>query len=189
MPLSIALLHHPMTDKHNDVVTTSITNLDIHDLARSAFTFGLHSYWVVHPVPAQRRFAERILQHWLEGWGATYNVNRKEALSVVHLAADLGEVADALEVEHGGIAPRFIATTAKRHSHSMPIAELRRRLDAEPNVPYCLVFGTGWGLHPMVIEEVDAVLEPITGPGAWNHLSVRAAVAIILDRLCGRAEV
>jgi hypothetical protein len=81
-----------MTDKHNDVVTTSITNLDIHDLARSAFTFGLHSYWVVHPVPAQRRFAERILQHWLEGWGATYNVNRKEALSVVHLAAHLGEV-------------------------------------------------------------------------------------------------
>lgn len=175
-----------MTDKHGDVVTTSITNLDIHDLARSALTFGLESCFIVHPIATQRAFARRILDHWLEGWGATYNFNRKEALSIVHLVCDLGEVADALEARHPGHTARFIATTAKRHSHSVPSEQLRRDLREQPEIPHCLVFGTGWGLHPMVFEEVDSVLAPIEGAGAWNHLSVRAAVAILLDRICGR---
>jgi hypothetical protein len=46
-----------------------------------------------------------------------------------------------------------------------------------------LVFGTGWGLAAPVVEEAHAVLEPIRGPGPWNHLSVRSACAIALDRL------
>lgn len=186
MSLSIVLLHHPMTDKCNDVVTTSITNFDIHDLARSAMTFGLHSYWLVHPVPTQRHFAERILRHWLEGWGSTYNATRKEALSVVRLASDLGEVAEQLEMEHPGTTARFIATSAKRYPNALTYDALRRRLDEQPEIPQCLIFGTGWGLHPLVFEEVDDILEPISGQGEWNHLSVRAAAAIILDRLRGR---
>lgn len=178
-----------MTDKHGDVVTTSITNLDIHDLARLAMTYGLEAYWLAHPIPTQREFARVVLEHWLEGWGASYNPNRKEALGVVRLVADLGEVAEALEAAHPGAPePVFIATTAKRYGHSAPMAELRRRLAAEPETPFCLIFGTGWGLHPMVLQEVDMVLEPIEGAGAWNHLSVRAAAAIILDRLLGRGE-
>jgi hypothetical protein len=34
-------------------------------------------------------------------------------------------------------------------------------------------------------ERADLVLAPILGPDAFNHLSVRAAASIILDRLCG----
>jgi hypothetical protein len=35
------------------------------------------------------------------------------------------------------------------------------------------------------MEQADYILEPIYGPGEYNHLSVRSAVAIILDRLLG----
>jgi hypothetical protein len=47
----------------------------------------------------------------------------------------------------------------------------------------CLLFGTGWGISQRVIETFDAVVEPIAGRGDFNHLSVRSAVAIALDRL------
>ncbi len=49
-----------------------------------------------------------------------------------------------------------------------------------------LIFGTGWGLAPAVVAEADALLEPIrSAVGDYNHLSVRSACAIALDRLCG----
>ena len=37
----LALLHYPVYDKGHKVVTTSITNMDIHDIARSARTYNL----------------------------------------------------------------------------------------------------------------------------------------------------
>ena len=36
--LAIALVHHPVLDKGGAIVTTALTNLDVHDLARSART-------------------------------------------------------------------------------------------------------------------------------------------------------
>jgi hypothetical protein len=36
--LYLALLHYPVYDKDHKIVTTSITNMDIHDIARSART-------------------------------------------------------------------------------------------------------------------------------------------------------
>lgn len=38
-----------------------------------------------------------------------------------------------------------------------------------------------------MMEKFDYILEPIHGTGEYNHLSVRSAVAIILDRLAGEA--
>ena len=52
--------------------------------------------------------------------------------------------------------------------------------------PLMLLFGTGFGLAPPVLERADLVLAPILGPGAYNHLSVRSAAGIILDRLRGK---
>ena len=50
-----------------------------------------------------------------------------------------------------------------------------------------VVFGTGWGLAPEVIRSADAILEPIRASieTRYNHLSVRSACAITLDRLLG----
>ena len=51
------------------------------------------------------------------------------------------------------------------------------------NRPVMILFGTGWGFRPEVFDNVDYVLEPILGAGDFNHLSVRSAVAILLDRI------
>jgi hypothetical protein len=48
-----------------------------------------------------------------------------------------------------------------------------------------LVFGTAWGLAPQALEQADFRLAPIAGAGEYNHLSVRSAVSIILDRALG----
>jgi hypothetical protein len=47
------------------------------------------------------------------------------------------------------------------------------------------LFGTGWGLTEELFDRADFILEPIKGSGDYNHLSVRTAAAIILDRLLG----
>ncbi|PID40198.1 MAG: hypothetical protein CR984_04510 [Proteobacteria bacterium] len=49
--------------------------------------------------------------------------------------------------------------------------------------PLVLAFGTAWGLADEFMAAADHVLEPLVGKGTYNHLSVRSAVAIILDRL------
>jgi hypothetical protein len=48
-----------------------------------------------------------------------------------------------------------------------------------------ILLGTGWGLAPDVLGDAEVFLAPIGGanPSGYNHLSVRAACAIVLDRL------
>ena len=181
--LYLALLHHPVYDKNGAVVTTAVTNMDVHDLGRLARTFGARAFYVATPVPTLRRLVERIMRHWDTGPGATYNHTRKEALALARLAPDLDAVIADVERETG-VLPRLVATTAREGGRRLSFAELRRRLhdDARPDL---LVLGTGWGLTEDVLGRADDVLEPIRGSAGWNHLSVRSAAAIILDRLCG----
>jgi hypothetical protein len=184
MSLYLALVHYPVCNKNGEIVATSITNLDIHDLARSAKTYGLDGVFYVTPVPSQQWFARRIIVHWSKGVGAVYNPTRKEALELARLVDDLSAVVEAITADTGR-KPFLAATTAKRRAGAIACAELRRRLETTDD-PYCLVFGTGWGLHESLFERMDFVLEPIAGPSDYNHLSVRAATAVILDRLRGQ---
>jgi hypothetical protein len=179
--LYVALVHHPVLDKNGAVVTTAVTNMDVHDIARLARTFGVRRYYVCTPVPTLRRLVERIILHWEEGPGATYNETRKEALAIVRLADELDDAITDVERETGRL-PRLVATTAREGGTRLGYESLRARLrdDARPEL---LVFGTGWGLTRDVLERCDDVLEPIRGVGDWNHLSVRSAASIILDRL------
>ncbi|MCK4246792.1 RNA methyltransferase, partial [Candidatus Bipolaricaulota bacterium] len=62
--------------------------------------------------------------------------------------------------------------------------ELRRALRKERR-PIYILFGTGWGMADELIETCDLVLPPIMRESGFNHLSVRAAVAITLDRVAG----
>src|SRR6185369_12620582 len=87
--LAIALLHYPVYNKHREVVTTALTNLDVHDIARSARTYGLDRFYIVTPSKEQRSLAQRITGHWQEGWGAAYNPDRKEALDIIRICDDL----------------------------------------------------------------------------------------------------
>ncbi len=180
---AIALVHHPVLDAQGAIVTTAVTNLDVHDLARSARTYGCKDYFVAHPVAAQRELVERIRAHWLEGSSGRRIPDRREALSVLRIADSLEAVIDVLG---GRSRVEVWATAARQLGKSLSFVEARARMQGEGG-PILLVFGTGWGLAPRVIAEVDAVLEPIVAEqGDYNHLSVRAACAIALDRLAGK---
>jgi len=181
--LFLALLHHPVLDKNGQIVTTAVTNMDIHDIARSAATYGVRRFFVVTPVPALRALSEKIIEHWETGYGSTYNLTRKEALALVAVEIDLDGVLVAIERESGQ-PPVIVATSARAHPAAVPFAELRERL-MRATAPHLLLFGTGWGLSPELLARADLRLEPVSGPTPYNHLSVRSAAAIILDRLHG----
>ena len=181
--LYLALVHHPVYDKNGAVVTTAVTNMDVHDFGRLARTYGVRAFYVATPVPTLRRLVLRILRHWETGPGAAYNETRKEALALARLALDLDAVVADVERETR-VLPRLVATSARAGEHRLSFEALRRRL-AEATRPEILVFGTGWGLTEEVLARVDDVLEPVHGVGDWNHLSVRSAAAVILDRLRG----
>jgi hypothetical protein len=179
--LYVALLHHPVLDKNGAVVTTAVTNLDVHDIARLARTFGVRAYYVCTPIPTLQRLVQRIILHWEEGPGATYNATRKQALEIVRVADELDAVVTDIERETGTM-PRIVATSAREGGDRLSYAALRTRLRDDPR-PELLILGTGWGLTREVLDRCDDFLEPIRGVGDWNHLSVRSAASIILDRL------
>ncbi len=181
--LYVALIHAPVYNKNREIVATSITNLDLHDIARSSATYGVKRYYLVHPAEAQRALAGRIMEYWQEGFGAEYNPDRQEAFSLVRLTSDLAEVLEDIKSEQG-VSPLCIATDARAYSNSIDYVAMRQRIENE-SAPFLLLFGTGWGILQEDVEKADLILEPIYGPGEYNHLSVRSAVAIILDRLCG----
>ncbi len=179
--LAIGLVHFPVLDSKGGLVPTAITNLDIHDLARSARTYGCSDYFIVHPIAAQRELTERICDHWTTGSSAERIPDRKIALALVRTVATLEEAYERM----GGRSEIEVWTTAARKAGAVrSCIESRRALDSDGK-PVLLLFGTGWGLAPSVIESADRLLEPIGGNGDFNHLSVRAACAIYLDRLRG----
>ena len=173
--LSIALAHWPCLDKHGDLITTAITNLDLHDGARVCLTYGINTLYIVHPNDAQLAFAKKIMDHWLTGFGGEYNPLRKRAFEVVRVVDDL----KALRAQSGA---KVVATSARRVQDAISWAELRK-LAVSSDV--CLLFGTGWGLAPQAFAQADAVVEPIAGREDFNHLPVRAAMAIAIDRVLG----
>jgi hypothetical protein len=184
--LFLALVHYPVLDKNGQIVTTAVTNMDLHDIARSARTFGVNRFFVVTPVRALRALSQRIIEHWMTGYGSTYNETRKEALALVGLEPDLDAVLVSIERETGR-RPAIVVTSARPGGQPVRFAELRDWLENGED-PYLLLLGTGWGLAPEVLDNADLRLEAIAGTGDYNHLSVRAAAAIILDRLRGARE-
>lgn len=181
MPLAVALVHHPVYNKPGQVVATSLTNLDIHDIARASCTFGVAPYFIVHAIPEMQAFAREVVAHWTEGFGAEFNVTRKEALSLIEVVPDLGAVDRRLR-RLWGREPKFTVTSARLFPFTVTYAEMRRKIE-EDDEPICLLFGTGYGLVDEIMAEADYTLEPIVGPTNYNHLSVRSAASIILDRL------
>jgi tRNA (guanine37-N1)-methyltransferase len=202
----LALVHHPCVDRTGKIVTTSLTNFDVHDLARSTATYGLAAYHIVTPITSQREKAQHIAGLWLEdeqarieaaraetGRGsraakAPNSASRASALSLVRTADSVETVIAELTAEYGR-APLVVGTSAK--AESFPAAPRRSpsELFAEASVdpsPVLILLGTGWGLADPLIPSVSRVLTPIEGVAGWNHLSVRSAGAILLDRLFGR---
>jgi hypothetical protein len=178
--IALALIHYPVRDRAGAVVTTAVTNLDVHDIARSSHTYGVDDFFVVHPIAAQRELVTRITEHWIDGSGARRIPDRKPAMEVVRVVSSLDEAVARL----GSDAELW--TTSAQGENTLSFAAARDRLRGS-GPPVLLCFGTGWGLATEVMDRASVQLAPIVSPrpDGYNHLSVRAAAAIILDRLLG----
>lgn len=183
MSLYIALLHHPVYNRRGRIVTTAIANMDIHDIARAAATYGVEEFFIINPHEGQKELVAALIRHWREGYGALTNPSRKEAFAKICLADSLEQVAGRIE-SHSGARPKLAVTGAALDANLLPWGAFRKILQEESR-PFLLLFGTGWGISRVIIDAADYRLPPLQGPSQYNHLSVRSAVSIALDRLRG----
>ena len=178
----VAIIHHPVLDKRGDIVATSLTNLELHDVARSCMTFGVELCYIVTPLRKQTWIAERLIEHWESGYGARYNPDRAQALKKIRIVGDIEQMMK--EIRAAG-NPVCIGTSSKEGSETLSYDEMRAWVRKDDR-PFILLFGTGWGLPPVVTERCDKMLMSIRGRGDYNHLSLRVAIGIVLDRILGK---
>ncbi|MDW7772057.1 MAG: RNA methyltransferase [Desulfobulbaceae bacterium] len=184
LKIDVALIHYPVINRTGNIIGSAVTNLDLHDIARAGLTYGIGTCWVVVPDRLQQDLAAKIVAHWTEGYGGTVNPDRRDALSLIRIRSTLDEVIDGL-AEKWGEKPYILATCARPGRKNMEFEAVRSM--AEGNRRLLLLFGTAWGLAPEILERADGILPPLRGAGEYNHLSVRSAAAIILDRLLAHA--
>lgn len=181
--LYIGLVHYPIMNKHGEIITTAITNYDIHDIARAAITYDVSNYFVIHTIPAQRDMVTSIMEHWKTGFGSVYNPDRKEAFFGVEVVNSIRMALERIKEKENEM-PIVVTTDARTYENTITYASMRKKLETGTR-PVLVLFGTGYGMTQETMKKFDYILEPIYGHGAYKHLSVRSAVSIILDRLRG----
>ncbi len=176
----IALVHHPVLSKKGEVICSAVTNLDIHDIARAARTYGVKGYYIVTTLTDQKVLVDKIVSHWTHGHGGDVNPDRKKALQLVGIVDSVaGAVSRIRDIGQKDVT--VVATTAKMGQADTSFSEMKAEISQGGA---CLILlGTAWGLCDEVISSSDRVLEPLQGSSDYNHLSVRSAASIILDRL------
>lgn len=179
------LLHYPVRNAQGQIVATALTGLDLHDIARSARTFELTRYDIITPLATQRAIARQMMAYWQRP--AARPSNRAEALQNVGVVATLEDSLDDVKSQETA-QPLLVATSARAMSVPQIGYDTLRQKIERSSQPVYLLFGTGWGIADELMPQCDAALPPILGPGTFNHLSVRAAAAIVFDRLRGRRE-
>ncbi len=186
--LSLALLHHPVLLKDNEIGSSSITNLDIHDIARSSCTYGLDAFYAVTPIEDQIKLLHTLTNYWTTGQGSRANKDRQDALSLVRHAYSWQDAAREIE-ERSGVKPYIVGTSAQiPHKRGKALVEPTSWEEVKKvlnSAPILLLFGTSHGIPNSLLSEFDAMLPPLRAFAPYNHLSVRAAVALCLDRLLG----
>ena len=101
VPVYIVLLHTPMVNRKGEAVTTSVTNMDIHDISRTARTYGVKGYFLVTPIEDQHELVGQILDYWKSESARKHHPDRVEAVSLVRMARHFDEVKAAIRAEHG----------------------------------------------------------------------------------------
>jgi tRNA (guanine37-N1)-methyltransferase len=164
--------------------TTSVTSLDVHDIARSAQTYGLEGYFLVTPLVDQKKIVNTMLDFWRSDVGIAYNKERHRAVDAVAIVDSLDLVVERLHKKHG-VKPLLIGTSAREVTGVEPITFADQARVWKHDRPVVLVFGTGQGLDSSMLERCDYMLPPVRGFSDYNHLSVRSAAAIVFDRWMG----
>ena len=182
MRLYTGLVHYPVYNKNREKIASAVTNLDLHDISRVSRTYGVKKFFVVTPLTDQQEFTKSLVNHWKSGFGASYNVDRKEAIEVLEITASIEDAVQKI-IEIEGERPVIIATCASMVNQAITFSRAKEIINSDKAV--FLLFGTAWGLHHDAIDDADYVLKAIEGNSPYNHLSVRAAAGIIIDRLIG----
>ncbi|MCD4651889.1 MAG: RNA methyltransferase [Candidatus Cloacimonetes bacterium] len=175
--LYLGLVHNPVLNKFGEIVTTSITNLDMHDISRTALTFGVKKFFIINRLQSQRELFQRVKTFWESDVARKYNENRTEAMRIISFAENIDEVTEEIKKLEGD-CPLIITTSAKQCPGQTEYERI-----GDLTQPLLLLLGTGNGLAGEVLNSADYCLTPIPGVNDYNHLSVRSAAAIILDRL------
>lgn len=178
----IFLICYPVFNKRGEKICSAIVNFDIHDLSRLARTYGLKGVYIIQPLEDQREIAKKLIEYWLDKKGSKYNPLRKEAIKLVKLFESLDSaLAEVKRIE--GEFPILLGTDASPKRKYISCEEVRKFLWEKP---LALVLGTAWGLCDEVLDRCEYFLEPIWGRlDTYNHLSVRSAASILVDRILG----
>jgi len=178
--LYVVLIHFPVKSKKGLPIGSALTTIDLHDIARASITFGVKGFYVVTPFEDQETLACQVIDHWIKGVGGKLNPFRKSALELIRVTRTFEDAISGIKQER--MEPVVtIATSAAPVPGSITTEMLRQKL--ENRVSHALIFGTAWGLADELIDTCDYALEPISGKADYNHLSVRSAVSIYLDRI------
>lgn len=182
----MVLLHYPAKNKTGETIHTSITTMDLHDMSRTCKTYGVEKFYVVQPDPKQHRFAENVCAFWRQDKARAYQPDRAEALALVDVKFQFEEVLKEVQETYQK-RPLLIATAARKGmGKRVSFAKIKEMSQEERPIIY--LFGTGWGIAEDFLADCDGILAPILGKSEYNHLSVRSACAIIMDRIYGNME-
>ncbi len=182
MKVFIGLVHFPVLNRRGERICSAVTNLDIHDIARAAVTYGADGFFIITPSAEQQDLAGRVISHWMEGLGGQFNPDRKRAFSTVRIAADISEAVKGVE-SMACQQPVLLATSARKIAGCISWENFEKRVYKNEFKCILLLFGTASGLHQECLDRCDGVICPICAGTDYNHLSVRSAVAIVLDRI------
>lgn len=187
-PHYVVLMHgEVMVGDGSQPGATSVTSIDIHDIARSGATYGIKNFFVTTPLADQQRIVEKLLTFWNTQVGINYNPHRHKALRRVRLTSNLDEVIAAIEAAEGQ-KPLLLSTSARSMGHPNSISFDDQEKVWESGRPVLFLLGTGQGMSPDLVARTDYLLRPLHGFTDFNHLSVRSAAAIIFDRWLGISE-
>jgi tRNA (guanine37-N1)-methyltransferase len=181
----VALMHNNIRFKDGRIGTTSVTSLDMHDIARSSRTYGFAGYFIVTALQDQQKIIENITDFWSEhNPGAEYNKNRHDAIKHLMVKSNLKSVIEVIEKQEGK-KPIIIGTSAQQKDIKNHITFYDQEKIWEQDKPVLILLGTGSGMSDFLLEKCDYMFVPVAGLTNFNHLSVRSAAAIIFDRWLG----
>jgi len=170
---AVALVHAPVLDKMGNTSSTSVSSIDIHDFARTCAFYDVSPVYIVHPAEGMRQFVTELAAHWQQSGRGELNKGRRQVMGAVRVVSSLDEVLadDDYQIWYTSAQP------------PEDVAVVSPELLSEKGGKHLLVFGTGHGLDAENLPHANGWLCSIDGIGKVRHLSVRAALAIYLDRL------
>lgn len=181
--LSFCLCHYPVRLEGGRTGHSSLTNLDAHDIGRISRSYGMGPFFILLSLKEQRVILDNILSHWMGRQGA-YD-DRKKAIAQIIPVSGFAELEERA-ADYYGARPAFIASSA-----AWPDKKMRRQLLTPSDVralcqekPVIILLGTARGLDLKALPMEFSLLRPLRFLDE-NHLSVRAAAAVMADRILG----